>query len=114
MGAARYPLTIEQGATFTLDLTVSDADGAAINLTGYSAAMQGREQLDDVVTVFDLASGSEITLGSDGSIAVVIDDTATAAITATSGVYDLIITSGGGVVTRVLQGTFTVSPQVTR
>ncbi len=46
---------------------------------------------------------------------MLISATTTAALTAPfSGVYDLELVSAGGVVTRLLQGAATVSPEVTR
>lgn len=110
--AANYDITIEQGATFTFTVTVT-----AMNLTGYSARMQGRTTHASTATVFSLTSSSGllITSGTNSTIAVTISATDTAAISAPSyGVYDLEIVSGGGVVTRLLQGTYQVTPEVTR
>ena len=36
--AATANLRIEQGATFSSDVTVKDTDGSAFDLTGYSAS----------------------------------------------------------------------------
>jgi hypothetical protein len=57
-----------------------------------------------------------ITLGgAAGTITLSATATVTAALTAPfSGVYDLELVSGGGVVTRLLEGVATVSPEVTR
>jgi hypothetical protein len=57
-----------------------------------------------------------ITLGgAAGTITLSATAIVTAALTAPfSGVYDLELVSGGGVVTRLLEGVATVSPEVTR
>jgi hypothetical protein len=57
-----------------------------------------------------------ITLGdAAGTITLSATATVTAALTAPfSGVYDLELVSGGGVVTRLLEGSATISPEVTR
>lgn len=111
-----FDITINQGATFELTITYKDSAGTAINLTGYTARMQVRETYSSSSTVVSLTNGSGITLGgAAGTIAILISAATTAALTAPfSGVYDLEIVSGGGVVTRLLQGAATVSPEVTR
>ena len=111
-----FDLTINQGATFELTVTWKDSAGTAINLTGYSARMQVRETYSSSTSIVSLTSGAGITLGgAAGTIAIVISATTTAALTAPfSGVYDLELVSAGGVVTRLLQGAATVTPEVTR
>jgi hypothetical protein len=111
---ARYNLTCYQGATFDQTFTVS-IDNAPMNLTGYSAAMQVRETIDSSSAAVSLTNGSGITLGGTaGTIQVVIAATATSALTEDQYVYDLELTSGGGIKDRYLMGTFIVSGEVTR
>ena len=113
--AARYDITIEQGATFTFDLQVN-----SINLTtGYTVRMQGRTSHAATTTVFSLTNASGITLthgGGHSHIIPVISATATAAISAPmAGVYDIEYQeTATGIVTRILEGTFYVTPEVTR
>ena len=111
-----FDLTINQGATFELTVTWKDSAGTAINLTGYSARMQVRETYSSSTSIVSLTNGAGITLGgAAGTIAIVISATTTAALTAPfSGVYDLELVNAGGVVTRLLQGAATVTPEVTR
>lgn len=112
----RYDLEIKQGATLSLTATWRDSTGTAVNLTGYTARMQVRSTYDAASTILSLTSGSGITLGgSAGTIAITASATTTAALTAPwSGVWDLELVSGGGEVTRLLEGAATVSPEVTR
>jgi hypothetical protein len=112
----RYDLEIKQGATLSLTATWRDSTGTVINLTGYTARMQVRSAYDATGTILSLTSSSGITLGgSAGTIAITASATVTAALTAPwSGVWDLELVSGGGVVTRLLEGAATVSPEVTR
>jgi hypothetical protein len=111
-----FNITINQGATFELTITWKDSAGTAINLTGYTARMQVRETYSSTTPIVSLTNGAGITLGgAAGTIAIVISATTTAALAAPfSGVYDLEIVSAGGVVTRLVQGTATVSAEVTR
>ena len=116
MMANRYDIQIKQGATFSLTATWKDSTGAAINLTGYTARMQVRLTYDAATTILSLTSGSEITLGgAAGTIDITVSATTTAGLTAPwAGAYDLELVSGGGVVTRLLEGSAIVSPEVTR
>jgi hypothetical protein len=112
----RYDLEIKQGATLSLTATWKDSSGTAVNLTGYTARLQVRATYDSSSTILSLTSAAGITLGgAAGTIAITASATTTAALTAPwSGVYDLELVSGGGEVTRLLEGTATVSPEVSR
>jgi hypothetical protein len=116
MAAGTYNITIEQGATFTLPLTYKDADDDPVPLTDALARMQIRQKVTSTDTIVDLDSDTlgGITISDPGGITVVISDEVTAAITIKTGVYDLEIEWVDGTVTRLLQGTVTVSPEVTR
>jgi len=109
--AARYDITIEQGATFLFSVQV---DG--VNLTGYTVRMQGRTAHAATSTVFSLTGGSGLTVtpGANSTIAVTIAASTTAGFTAPMhGVYDLEYELSG-VVTRILEGSFFITPEVTR
>lgn len=110
-------LSCYQGANFDYTLTWKTG-GTPVNLTGYSARMQVRDGYDGGSAIVSLTSGTGITLGGTaGTIALALSATTTAAIDATpSGqyVYDLELVSGAGYVTRLVEGTFIVEPEVTR
>ena len=109
-----YSITVWQGADYDKTFTVTQ-NGTALNWTGYSARMQVRNSSDATATLLSLTNGSGITLGGTaGTIAVTITSTQSAAIPAGSYAYDLELVSSGNLVTRLLQGAFTVSGNVTR
>jgi hypothetical protein len=112
----QFNIDVKQGATFQLTITWKDSAGTAIDLTNYTARAQARLTYDTSTTIFSLTSSSGITLGgAAGTIALVIAAGTTAALTAPwSGVWDLELVSGAGIVTRLLEGTANVSPEVTR
>jgi hypothetical protein len=113
----RYDLLIDQGATLNIVATWNNSAGTPINLTGYTARMSVRATFSSATTVLDLnTANSGIALGgAAGTITITASATTTGALTAPfSGVYDLELVSSGGVVTRLLEGTATISPEVTR
>ena len=108
---ANFNIVAPQGATFDTTFTFK-IDNVPVNLTGYTAEMKLRETPDSD-SVIDLANGSGITLGgAAGTIAVVMTATQTAAIPAGAYFYDLKLTQGS-TVTRLLQGRFQLSPEIT-
>ena len=115
MAAGTLDFTIEQGATFNLLLTWKIND-VAVNLTGYSARLQARVDVEDTETILSLTtSNGGITLG--GALGTIsLDQTAiqTALLPAGSYVYDLELISGVGAVTRLVQGELDISAEVTR
>lgn len=116
MAAANYTLGIEQGSTLSLLLTWKDSNGTAVNLTGYTARMSLKSSFTSTTTILSLTtSNGRITLGgSAGTIQLTVSATDTAALTAPqTGVYDLELVSGSSVVTRLIQGTFSITPEVT-
>jgi len=115
MTAGIYDITIEQGATFTLNATWKDSAGAPVNLTGYSARMQVRPnyESEDILVSLTSAGGSIALGGALGTIIATISATDTQKLTIQEGVYDLELELAG-VVTRLLQGKATISWEVTR
>lgn len=113
--AGTYDITCEQGATFNLVLTWRNPDQSPVDNTGYTAKMQVRASKADADAVLTLQTGSGITLGgTSGTVTLNASAATTGALTSGTYVYDLELTSGGGNVTRLVEGAFTVSGQVTR
>ena len=109
----RYNITAYQGATYDLRLTWS-IGGTAVNLTGYTAAMQVREAPDSATPVLNLTNGSGITLGGTaGTIQINVGHQTMGSVVAGQYLYDLELNSGSQV-TRLVQGIFTVQPEVTK
>ena len=126
MIAGVYNITLEQGTTFyrlidVMEPTVLDPDVyEAFNLTGYTARMQIRRTIDSETPMVSLTSptvnGNGITVmdGANNAISININD-ATTSLVDSSGLYDLeIIKTSTGQVSRLLQGTVTLSREVTK
>lgn len=115
MPAGKQNITVERGATFETVVTWRDSNGNPVNITSYTARMQCRRSVEADDTLFSLTDAAGLTLGGTaGTITVSLTAAETTAIEAASGVYDLELVSPGGVVTRLLEGAVTFSPEVTR
>ena len=106
-------LTIDQGTTYTNDITVYQADGVtAMNLTGFTVASQIRKNYTSTsYHTFTTTLSSPYT---SGRINMSLTATQTAAIKAGWYYYDVEITNSAGTVTRVMEGKIHFKPNVTR
>lgn len=79
MLAGRYDIIADQGSTLQRDLKYFDGAGDPVDLTGYTAAMQVRENYGSTATVLSLSSegtAPAITLGTtigSGALAAMIE-----------------------------------------
>lgn len=108
-------LNAQQGANFDCTFTWSDENNVAIDLTGFTAIMQVREDYDGaLLTEFNTTDGSITLGGAAGTIRLEKSAAETQTWSAANYVYDLELTSGAGFVTRLIEGFFIVSPEVTK
>ena len=115
--AARLDLTIEQGATFTYNLTWRDGTGAVKALaSGWTARLQIRETVASSTTLASLTNTAGIILASTSpNIVISMSATDTAALSFTDAVYDLeLVQTSSSTVYRVLEGKVKLSKEVTR
>jgi hypothetical protein len=124
--ANRYNISIWQGATFGLTITIKDAAGNVSNISGYSARMQIRESYSSPTPSETLTTANgEITItGAEGNVAIQLAATRTANLyvdLTSSGkppkkmyVYDLELIDTSNVVSKLLYGDATVYAEVTR
>lgn len=113
---ASHDLTIPAGATYSQVINwKTGSTPTFVNTTGFSARMQLRTSYSAASASLELTTGnSRITLTNAGVITLSLTATETAALAAGRYVYDLEMVSSGGLVTRLLEGVVTVSPEVTR
>jgi hypothetical protein len=112
--AGSFDFTIEQGATFNLLMTYK-IDNVAVNLTGYTARLKARVDVEDTEVILSLTTeNGGITLGGVlGTISLDQSATETTLLQTGSFVYDLeLITES--TVTRLLQGELIILAEVTR
>lgn len=113
---AKHKLLIIQGATFRDRLVWMNPDKTPIDLTGCTARMQVRAEIESPTVLLELttANGGITVDGPAGQLTLYLTPAATAAIAWQSGVWDLELEHPNGDVTRLVQGTVSVKPEVTR
>jgi hypothetical protein len=104
-------LLIEQGATFSTTVNVSDSAGAAVNLYGYTASSQMRKSF---YATSNTTISAVVTSNASGEITLSMTAANTANLTPGRSVFDLLITAPSGIKTRVIEGIIVISPGVTR
>jgi len=127
MSAGTYNFTIEQGTTVDFELQYTDVNDSPINLSGYTGRMQIKSGFaNDKPTTYASLSSSRYPDGTglnfsgssgttpvaSGSIGIYISAVSSSAFTFAKAKYDLELVSGS-TVTRILEGTITLSKEVT-
>lgn len=107
--ATKANLVIDQGATFEVVLDLTDENGDVLNLIGYTANSQLRKW-------YTSSNSTNFTTSIDdiaGTITLSLTANQTANLTAGRYVYDVELTNSG-VISRIIEGIVTVTPNVTR
>jgi hypothetical protein len=114
MTPGRFNIKVYQGATFEL-APQWKIDGKYVNVSGYSANMIVRNSPTSPTSIVTLSSANgRILIGNtNGKFTLQLTATQTGALAAGQYVYDLEVTSPGGIVTRLLEGGFIVYEGVT-
>ena len=108
--SGKHNIVAEQGATFNFNFSVL-TNGIPWNLTGYTFAMQVRRSASDTNTLINLTTA---TMTSTGHVSATVSANTMSTVPAGRWVYDIELTSPGNEVTRILEGRFIVSPEVTQ
>jgi len=109
--AAYTELNVEQYASFSTTVNVEDAQGDAINLSGYSASSQIRKSYYSSTANNFTAT---ITGTANGEITLSMTAANTATLTPGRYLYDLVITAPDTTKTRVVEGIINVLAGVTQ
>jgi hypothetical protein len=109
--AISYNLFVDQGATFSANVTVKDNSNIARDLSGYTARSQmRRSHYSTNSTVITTTIGTP----ASGNVTLALTNAQTANLKPGRHVYDVEIVSSANVVERVFEGIVTVYPEVTR
>ena len=113
MTAATYNLVIDQGSDFAIDLLIKEA-GVVKDLTGFAA----RAQLRPTITSSTVAGSFTCTVinpATDGKLKMELPNADSTAMESGLFYYDLeVYTPNDAIVKRLIQGTVTINPEVTR
>lgn len=108
--AIKANLIMDQGSDFSAVIDLTDAAGNVYNLLGFTAAAQMRKNFASTSAyTFNAGTG-----GANGRVSLTLANSITDTVEPGRYMYDVEITSGGGVKTRVVEGIVTVNPGITR
>ena len=108
MSAGIYNLSIEQGSSWELQMAIDSSVGVDLNITDYTFdAKIARSYYDDTPVSMTVSVVNSAT----GAIKISLSPAQTAALDAAiEYIYNVDMTSGGGTVTRLMEGRATISP----
>ena len=111
MAAGVYNISIEQGSTWSLRLSIDSEAGVDKDLTGYTVASKiGKSYYDPDPIPMSTAWVVQV----EGIFNISLSATQTNALDAAHEyIYDVEITDAFGVVTRMIQGRASISPSIT-
>lgn len=121
MKPSKLDLEIVQGATFRQDLfwysrPDETSEFSYMDLSGCQLAMQIRPSHKSNTVILDMAQDNYIQLNEpqSGKISLYIPSDITSDLDFSHAVYDIEVTFTNGDVVRFVEGSVTLSPQVTR
>lgn len=110
--AAKANIIIDQGSDFSTTITVTDSGGDVVDLTGYTARGQIRKHYTSSTAVdFDISFGVP---RSEGVVTLSLSNANTTVMEPGRYVYDAELVSASGIISRLVEGIATVTPEVTR
>ena len=111
MPAAYSDIYLEQGTTYTNQITLDDSNGLSYDLNSFTASSQAKKSYYSANVILQL--NATISDPANGIITISANAATTSTLPTGKLVYDVIISDNTGAVTRVLEGKITVSPGVT-
>ena len=117
--AAKQNLTIDQGTDWSQRLEWKDANGDAIDITGWTARSMIRATRESSPFLVEMTTeNGRIELGDpdpiDGVILLSLPNAVTDDLPVGNWYWDVELVSPGGLVTRLLQGRAKVNREITR
>ena len=107
--AAVHNLYIDQGADFSAEIGIYDDANLPWDLDGYTGSAKIKKSYYSSTSVeFNVTVNT-----SNGTVSLSLPSSATLNMEQGRYLYDVVITSNGGVKTRVIEGIVTINPGVT-
>jgi hypothetical protein len=103
-----YDLTIKAGDNYSVDFDYTDDDEVSVDVSGWTVESQIREYPEAInaIAFTGTADASGYHLSMDAET--------TRKLRFAQGVYDVFITDGSGIRSKLIEGHVTVIPEVTR
>lgn len=116
MAATTVLLLIEQGIPFAQKFRAKNEDGSNKDLTGYTARMQFRTSVgSSIVSLEATTINAKLFIDvANSALEIRLSETDTQSLVYKQYVYDVELVNASGVPIRFIQGTATISPEVTR
>jgi hypothetical protein len=108
--AIKANIIIDQGTSYSTNITLTDDNDTAVDLTGYTVSAQFRKTYTSANSI----AFATATVPASGIVALSLSSNASANVTAGRYVYDVVLTSNTNVVSRVVEGIVTITPRVTK
>lgn len=108
--ATKANLVIDQGSTFSTDLNLTDENGDPLQLLGYTANSQVRKWYTSTNAAATFTTEID---SNTGVVTLSLTANQTSNLVAGRYVYDVEL-NDGSVISRIVEGIITVTPQVTR
>jgi len=108
--AIKANIVIDQGSTFATSINITDTSDSVIDLTGFTGQAQMRKHYTSSNSVPFVVN----ILPADGEVRLSLTSNTTTTIPAGRYVYDVELTDNNGIISRIVEGIVTVTPNVTR
>jgi hypothetical protein len=108
MAVPAVNITIEKGVYFENTFTINNSDGTPLNLSGYSAVSKIKKHPSSSSS----HSFSVSITASTGKIVISMGNTTTSELSEGRNYYDIVVTSSGGIKSRVIEGMALVTPSI--
>lgn len=108
--AIKANLIIDQGVDYSTTIELTNDNGVAVSLNGYSAQAQIRK----TYTSLNAVSFSVSLVNDTGAVVLGLSANTTANMVPGRFVYDVLLIDGGGIRSRIVEGIVTLTPRVTR
>jgi hypothetical protein len=104
-------LNLDQGADFSFDMTITNDDGTAKNVSGYTFASSMKKSYYSSNVAANLTA--TIMNSSNGLVRFAITAANNSSIKAGRYLFDIKQTDGSNNITRIVEGLITVNPGIT-
>jgi hypothetical protein len=107
--AAKLNINLDQGSSFIYSINLIDSGGIPIDITDYYGnGVMATSYTSPTKFPMDITIE-----GSNGVITMSMNSATTSALTSSRYIYDVILTNNtSGIVSRIAEGTVTVSPSI--